>query len=129
MHPIAHFVSLKRFSPVYRVILSAIDQIQVPQTIDEALRDPKWKAAVYDEIKALEKNNTWHISELPAGKKLVGCKWIFTIKHKFHGSIERFKARLVARGYTQSYGIDYPKTFAHVARLVQFEFYYPLQPT
>jgi len=47
----------------------------------------------------------------------VGCRWIFTIKHKVDGTIDRYKARLVAKGYTQSYGVDYQKTFAPVAKL------------
>ena len=70
-----------------------------------------------DEISALNKNRTWEISELPPGKKPVGCKWLFTIKHKVDGSIARLKARLVAKGYTQSYGIDYQETFAPMAKL------------
>ncbi|XP_073133315.1 uncharacterized protein [Henckelia pumila] len=115
-HPIGNFVSLERFSPTYCAFLSNLDQVQIPSTIDEALNDPKWKAVVFDEIRALE-NNTWEIYDLPPGKKTVGCKWIFTVEHKSGGSIERFKARLVAKGYTQSYGIDYQETFAPVARL------------
>jgi len=72
---------------------------------------------VSDEISTLNKNKTWEISKLPPGKKLVGCKWLFTIKHKADGSIERLKACLVAKGFTQSYGIDYQETFAPVAKL------------
>ena len=55
-------------------------------------------------MKALYKNETWDIVDLP--KKLMGCKWMFTIKYKADGSIERYKARLVTKGYTQTYGID-----------------------
>lgn len=47
----------------------------------------------------------------------MGCRWVFTVKHKADGTIERYKARLVAKGYTQSYGVDYQKTFAPVAKL------------
>ncbi|RVW28219.1 Retrovirus-related Pol polyprotein from transposon RE1 [Vitis vinifera] len=83
----------------------------------EALKFQEWKKAVQDEIDALEKNGTWTITDLPVGKRPVGCKWIFTIKYKADGSVERFKARLVARGFTQSYGIDYQETFAPVAKL------------
>jgi len=56
---------------------------------------------------ALEKNRTWDIVTLPQGKKTVGCKWVFSIKYKVDGSIERHKATLIAKGYTQTYEIDY----------------------
>ncbi|RVW29071.1 Retrovirus-related Pol polyprotein from transposon RE1 [Vitis vinifera] len=67
---------------------------EVPNTIQEALKISEWKKAVQDEIDALEKNGTWTITDLPVGKRPVGCKWIFTIKYKADGSVERFKARL-----------------------------------
>jgi hypothetical protein len=47
------------------------------------------------------------LTSLPEGKKAVGCKWVFTVKQSLEGTIERYKARLVARGYSQTYGIDY----------------------
>ena len=97
--------------------MSSLDRIQVPNNIREALTHPRWKKAVQEEINALEKNETWTITELPAGKRTVGCKWIFTVKYKADGSVERLKARLVAKGFTQSYGIDYQETFAPVAKL------------
>ena len=52
---------------------------------------------------ALEKNKTWDLVELPQGKKLVGCKWVFAVKYKADGSLERYKARLLAKGYTQTW--------------------------
>ena len=54
---------------------------------------------------------------MSAGKNLVGCKWIYTMKYRADGSIERYKTRLVAKGYTQTYGIDYQETFAPVAKM------------
>lgn len=54
---------------------------------------------------------------LPEGKEPVGCKWVFTVKYKSDGSLERCKARLIAKGYTQTYGIDYLETFAPVAKM------------
>ena len=54
---------------------------------------------------------------MPKGKTIVGCKWVFTIKHKSNGTVERYKAHLVAKGFTQTYGIDYLQTFAFFAKL------------
>ena len=68
-------------------------------------------------MKALYKNEIWDIVDLPKGKNLVGYKWVFTIKYKVNDSIERYKARLVANGYTQTYGIDYQETFAPVTKM------------
>ncbi|RVW34037.1 putative mitochondrial protein [Vitis vinifera] len=65
---------------------------------DDTLYNPKWKDAMVEEMKALQKNDTWELVELPKGKKTIGCKWLFTMKHKVDGSVERFKARLVAKG-------------------------------
>jgi hypothetical protein len=116
-HPISKFVSYEGLSPTYHAFVSVIDSVQIPKSIEEALKDSGWRKAVSNEISALNKNRTWEISELPPGKKPVGCKWLFTIKHKADGSIERLKARLVAKGFTQSYGIDYQETFAPVTKL------------
>ena len=60
---------------------------------------------------------TWEIAQLPSGKCLVRCRWVYTIKYKAYGFVERFKAQLVAKGYTQTYGIDYEETFAPLAKL------------
>jgi hypothetical protein len=55
---------------------------------------------------------------LPKGRKPISCKWVFKIKHGVHGEVERYKARLVARGFTQTFGVDYNETFAPVAKFV-----------
>ena len=98
-------------------LLQKISEVQIRNSVEEALSIVEWKSAVEEELRALEKNSTWEICDLPRGKKPVGCKWVFTVKTKADGSIERFKARLVAKGFTQSYGIDYQETFAPVAKL------------
>ena len=76
------------------------------------LNQPCWKNAVLEEIQDLEKNNTWDITDLSKGKNAVGCKWIFMVKYKEDGSIDQYKAHLVARGFDQSYSINYQETFA-----------------
>ena len=70
-----------------------------------------------EKLEALKKNNTWKLVPLSEGKQLVGCKWEFSIKYKADGSIDRYKARLVAKDFTQMYGIDYLETFSPVAKL------------
>ena len=62
--------------------------------------------------------NTFTLKELPAGRKLVGTKWLYKLKHKKDGSVERFKARLVAQGFTQIPRVDFEVTFALAARFV-----------
>ena len=55
--------------------------------------------------------------ELPREKGPVGCKWVFTIKYKANGSLERYKARLVVKSYTQTYGVDYQEIFTPIAKM------------
>lgn len=90
---------------------------EIPANVEEALKSKKWKGAMDTEMDALVKNGTLDKSELPQGKKPVGCRWIFTIKYRPDGTIDRYKARLVAKGYTQTYGIDYSETFSPVAKI------------
>ncbi|XP_057749111.1 retrovirus-related Pol polyprotein from transposon RE1 isoform X1 [Arachis stenosperma] len=116
-HPISNYVSYQNLSQKHRAFTSKITNLFEPRNIEEALDDPNWKLAVMEEWHALKKNETWEIVDLPQNTKLVGCRWVFTIKCNADGSIERYKARLVARGYTQTYGVDYRETFAPVAKL------------
>ncbi|KAL0445210.1 UNVERIFIED_CONTAM: Retrovirus-related Pol polyprotein from transposon RE1 [Sesamum latifolium] len=64
----------------------------------------------------MAKNNVWELVDLPAGRKTIGNKWVLKVKRKADGSIDKFKARLVSKGYTQKEGIDYEKTFSPVVR-------------
>lgn len=76
-----------------------------------------WQKAMKAEISALEENNTWTFVDLPAGKHPIGCRRVYKVKYHADGTIERYKARLVAEGYTQMEGVDYFDTFSPVAKL------------
>jgi Reverse transcriptase (RNA-dependent DNA polymerase) len=70
-----------------------------------------------EELSVLDKNKTWELVSLSPDKKVVECKWVFTVKQNPKGKVERYKARLVVKGYSQTYDIDYDKTFAPVAKV------------
>ncbi|KAE8679159.1 Zinc ion binding, putative isoform 1 [Hibiscus syriacus] len=88
-----------------------------PVSFQEAVQEKKWRDAMDEEIKAIEKNDTWELTSLPKGHKAIGVKWVYKTKQNAKGEIERHKARLVAKGYSQKAGIDYDVVFAPVARL------------
>ena len=83
-----------------------------------ALKCPKWKTVVMEEVRVLEKNKTWEICALPKRHKIVGCKWLFTLKYKVDETLDRHKVRLVAKGFTQTYDVDYSKTFSLLSKLI-----------
>ena len=92
-----------------------------PKAIEEAMNGPEaneWTMAVQDELDSLNEMNTWTLVPLPKNvRNVVDCKWIFRKKYNEDGQIDRYKARLVARGFSQEYGVDYLETFAPVVRL------------
>ncbi|GKC51604.1 zinc finger, CCHC-type containing protein [Tanacetum coccineum] len=91
-----------------------------PKTFDEAMKSQDvafWKEAINDEMDSIMGNNTWVLADLPPGCKPLGCKWIFKIKLKVDGTIEKFKARLVIYSFKQKSGIDYFDTYALVTRI------------
>jgi len=116
-HDIANFLSYSRLSPAYRAFIASLQTVPIPRDWRCAKQDPNWNVAMREEMHALQKNKTWELVPLPRGKRVVGCKWVFTVKQNPKGEVDRYKARLVAKSYSQTYGIDYDETFAPVAKM------------
>ncbi|KAI3725112.1 hypothetical protein L1987_64887 [Smallanthus sonchifolius] len=76
----------------------------------------KWRDATNKEMDSIQKNKTWEPVDLPSGHKPIGVKWIFKTKYDEKGNVDKYKARLVVKGYKQKYGIDYQDVFAPVIR-------------
>ena len=93
-----------------------------PRSYKEAVdpnnpNSPEWIAAINAELDSLRGHGTWEYVPRPKDKPIISCKWVWRVKVKSDGSVERFKACLVTRGFTQTRSIDYNKTFAPVTRL------------
>jgi hypothetical protein len=87
-----------------------------PSTFVEASKHKVWKDAMIEEYDSILKNDVWTAVPRPHGKSVVTSKWIYKIKHAGDGSVEKYKVRFVACGFSQKEGIDYDENFSRVAR-------------
>lgn len=95
-----------------KVLLSHV----LPSTTKVALSDPVWKAAIQDEFDALIKNGTWILVPLPPDRSKIGCKWVYRLKENLDGTINRYKVRLVAKGFHQQESFDFTEMFSPIIK-------------
>ncbi|CAL9006186.1 unnamed protein product [Prunus brigantina] len=87
-----------------------------PTSYTQASKFPHWQVAMQEEYTALIKNQTWSLVPFTPTMNIVGYKWVFKVKRKADGNIERHKACLVAKGFNQMEGLDYDETFSPVVK-------------
>jgi hypothetical protein len=87
-----------------------------PSTYEEAVKKKEWKKAMMEEYQSTMKNNVSKIVPRPEGKSIVTSKWVYKIKHVVDGSIDKYKVRFVARGFSKQEGEEYDEMFALVSR-------------
>ena len=104
----------KRFSSYAAYMTKLLDE--EPTTFEEAVQKGQWKEAMMEEHQSIMKNEVWEIVPRPKEKSVVTSKWVYNIKHVADGSVDKYKARFVARGFSQKEGEDYDETFTHVAK-------------
>ena len=85
-----------------------------PSSFKESVEDTAWVDAMVEEYDSFVRNSAWEIVPRPEGKSVVGSRWIYKVKQAANGSVEKYKARFFARGFSQIEGIDYEETFSLV---------------
>ena len=86
-----------------------------PSSFEEAVQEPTWVNSMVEEYDSIVRNSAWEIVPRPVDKSVVGSRWIYKVNQDADGSVEKYKARFVAWGFSQIKGIDYEETFAPVA--------------
>ncbi len=101
----------------YAYMVKVIHEVE-PICFEQVVGNPKWDNAMDEEMATLDANATWELVALPKDKKAIGCKWVYKVKHNADGSMSIYKARLIAKSYAQTYGIDYEETYSLVAKMI-----------
>ncbi|KAL0326609.1 UNVERIFIED_CONTAM: Retrovirus-related Pol polyprotein from transposon RE2 [Sesamum angustifolium] len=97
-HPLANSLSFQHLSPNYRAFSVSLSSVSIPNTYCEALRHPAWKMAMDDEMSALVSRGTWELVEVPPNADIVACRWVFTLKFRADGTLERYKSSSGCKG-------------------------------
>ena len=123
VQPLRRSTRISQRPDYYGVGVYTAAEQKEPKSVSEALRCPEkeeWRSAMETEMDSIYSNEVWDLVELPPHRKAIGSKWVFKKKTQVDGSVERYKARLVAQGFSQKPGLDYDETFCPVIRFESF---------
>jgi len=121
--PIIHDMIIVQAPPSAQVLHSTISQSDLnsePVSYQDAMSRSdaeQWQKAMEDEMQSIHDNKTWTLTDLPPGRRCIGTKWVYKIKKDASNKFQRYKARIVAKGYAQVAGLDFDKIFAPVVRI------------
>jgi hypothetical protein len=93
------------------------DIVRESDICEEVSKNKEWRKTIEEEIQALKQNEIWDLVPRPKNVQPISCKWVYKLKIKPDGPIDSYKTRLVARGFSQNYGLDYDKMFSPVAKI------------
>ncbi|TYK04613.1 hypothetical protein E5676_scaffold351G00170 [Cucumis melo var. makuwa] len=99
---------------MYNMEEDSKDLIEALSSIDANL----WQEAINDEMDSLESNRIWHLVDLPLSCKAIGCKWVLRKKLNSDGSVDKYTARLVAKGFRQRKNMNFFDTFSAITRII-----------
>ncbi|GKA58572.1 ribonuclease H-like domain-containing protein [Tanacetum coccineum] len=111
-------VNYSKLNSVNYCFATTLNKSVEPSTYYDVVKDAGWVEAMNNEIEALIRKNTWTITDLPIGRKAIDNKWLYKITYKSTGQVDKFKARVVAKGFSQKEGIDFDETFSPVVKIV-----------
>lgn len=112
-------LSFDKVSNRHRIFVMPISSNFEPKHYNQASKYLEWCNSMESKLEAMKANNTWNIESLPDGKNTVGGRWVYKTKHDSDGEIERYNARLVAKGFDQKEGIIILKHIHHLPNLLQ----------
>ncbi|KAL4362451.1 hypothetical protein GQ457_04G014020 [Hibiscus cannabinus] len=100
LYPVEEYISTSRLSKDYNAFIANLSSSYEPMFYHQAVKFPEWRLAMDEELQAMDSLQTWSVVSLPEGKNAIDCKWVYRVKRKADGSIDRYKARLVAKEFT-----------------------------
>ena len=115
-HPISNFIFYDHLNPQFRQFVTLLSSASIPKSCEEVLLVSARKQAMNEEMDAIVSQEIWELVSAPTNV-VVGCRWVYTLKYHPDGSVDRSKARLMAKDYTQTYRVDYFEMFSLVARM------------
>ncbi|KAM2487453.1 hypothetical protein ACFX1W_039383 [Malus domestica] len=109
-------VGIQKPNPKYALHVNTNNQVVEPTCFSQAIKHKEWRTTMAQEFNALQRCGTWTLVPYHHAMNLLPNKWVFKIKRRADGSIDQHKARLVANGFHQQFGIDYMETFSPVVK-------------